>query len=208
MKRMSKLLGLAVILSGGLLSCSSSEDIDNGETKYVNMLSDPEPIVLTEEQQVFANDNNGFTLNFLKTVNDVDKSGKSYIYSPLSITYVLGMVNDAAIGQTEQELEQTLGFHKGGIQAVNDYCKKLIDGLPKVDNKVNYVITHCCPKAALFDLSRYVFYEPDKVNTFLDHLISDQNLQFDKWFFGHYHEDLRFGPWNMLYQTIEEIDLS
>lgn len=142
MKRMSKLLGLAVILSGGLLSCSSSEDIDNGETKYVNMLSDPEPIVLTEEQQVFANDNNGFTLNFLKTVNDVDKSGKSFIYSPLSITYVLGMVNDAAIGQTEQELEQTLGFHKGGIQAVNDYCKKLIDGLPKVDNKVTLNIAN------------------------------------------------------------------
>ena len=86
MKRMSKLLGLAVILSSGLLSCSSSEEIENGETKYVNMLSDPEPIVLTEEQQVFANDNNGFTLNFLKTVNDADNSGKSFIYSPLSIT--------------------------------------------------------------------------------------------------------------------------
>lgn len=142
MKRMSKLLGLAVILSGGLLSCSSSEDIDNGETKYVNMLSDPEPIVLTEEQQVFANDNNGFTLNFLKTVNEADKSGKSFIYSPLSITYVLGMVNDAAIGQTEQELEQVLGFHQGGIQAVNDYCKKLIDGLPKVDNKVTLNIAN------------------------------------------------------------------
>ena len=86
--------------------------------------------------------------------------------------------------------------------------KEAEENLAKVDNKVNYVITHCCPKAALFDLSRYGFYESDKVNTFLDHLISDQNLQFDKWFFGHYHEDLRFGPWNMLYQTIEEIDLS
>ena len=142
MKRMSKLLGLAVILSSGLLSCSSSEEIENGETKYVNMLSDPEPIVLTEEQQVFANDNNGFTLNFLKTVNDADNSGKSFIYSPLSITYVLGMVNDAAIGKTEQELEQTLGFHQGGIKAVNEYCKKLIDGLPKVDNKVTLNIAN------------------------------------------------------------------
>ena len=131
-----------VILSGAMLSCSSSAEIENGETKYVNMLSDPEPIVLTAEQQVFANDNNGFTLNFLKTVNDVDKSGKSFIYSPLSITYVLGMVNDAATGQTEQELEQTLGFHQGGIQAVNDYCKKLIDGLPKVDKKVTLNIAN------------------------------------------------------------------
>ena len=133
----------AFVLSGAMLSCASSEDIDNGDTKeVVNMLSEAEPIQLTQEQKLFAKDNNGFTLNFLKTVNDADKSGRSFIYSPLSITYVLGMVNDAAIGQTEQELEQTLGFHQGGIQAVNEYCKKLIDGLPKVDNTVTLNIAN------------------------------------------------------------------
>ena len=134
-----------VVLSGAMLSCSSSEEesVDLGEAKtVVNMLSEAQPIQLTEAQRVFANDNNQFTLNFLKTVNDIDKSGKSFIYSPLSITYVLGMVNDAAIGETEKELEQTLGFHEGGIQAVNDYCKKLIEGLPKVDDKVTLNIAN------------------------------------------------------------------
>ena len=96
----------------------------------------------TKEQTIFANDNNQFTLNFLKTVNETGQSGKSFIYSLLSITYVLGMVNDAATGQTERELEETLGFHEGGIQAVNDYCKKLIDGLPKVDSKVTLSIAN------------------------------------------------------------------
>lgn len=127
-----------------LLSCSSSEDeVSFGETKtVVNMLSESEPINLTPEQQVFAYDNNQFALNFLNTVNETDRSGKSFIYSPLSITYVLGMVNDAATGLTEKELEETLGFHEGGIQAVNDYCKKLIDGLPKVDDKVTLNIAN------------------------------------------------------------------
>ena len=136
----------AVVLSSAMLSCSSSsatEEEDLGESKkIVNMLSEPQPIQLTAEQKVFANDNNQFTLNFLKTVNEVDQSGKSFIYSPLSITYVLGMVNDAATGDTEKELEQTLGFHKGGIKAVNDYCKKLIEGLPKADNKVTLDIAN------------------------------------------------------------------
>ena len=77
--------------------------------------------------------------------------------------------------------------------------------LSKTDFNVNYVVTHSCPKQALFELSRYGLYEPDKVNTFFDHLIEDRGLSFDKWFFGHYHEDLRIGKWNMLYQTIEEI---
>ena len=132
-----------VVLSSAMLSCSSSDEVDLGDTKrVVNMLSNPIPIQLTEEQRVFANDNNQFTLNFLKTVNEVDQSYKSFIYSPLSITYVLGMVNDAAIGETEKELEEALGFHEGGIQAVNDYCKKLIDGLPKVDEKVTLNIAN------------------------------------------------------------------
>jgi serpin B len=135
---------ITVVLSGAMLSCSSSDDVeDMGEAKkVVNMLSEAKPIQLTEAQMIFANDNNKFTLNFLKTVNETDRSGKSFIYSPLSITYVLGMVNDAAEGETERELEQTLGFHEGGIQAVNDYCKKLIEGLPKVDEKVTLDIAN------------------------------------------------------------------
>lgn len=145
MKKITILLGLAtIVLSCGLVSCSSSdEEVDLGEAKQVvNMLSEAQPIQLTTEQQTFANDNNSFTLNFLKTVNSVDKTGKSFIYSPLSITYVLGMVNDAATGKTEQELEQVLGFHEGGIKAVNEYCKKLIDGLPKVDEKLTLNIAN------------------------------------------------------------------
>jgi len=144
MKKISKLLGLAVVLSSTMVSCSSSEDdVDLGEAKtVVNMLSESVPVKLTAEQTLFVNDNNKFTMNFLKTVNEADRSGKSFIYSPLSITYVLGMVNDAATGLTEKELEETLGFHQGGIQAVNDYCKKLIDGLPKVDNKVTLNIAN------------------------------------------------------------------
>jgi serpin B len=147
MKNMRKYVFLiaAVVLSSAMTSCSSSEEIsgDPDEPKrVVYMLEDPQPIQLTEAQRVFANDNNQFTLNFLKTVNDVDKSGKSFIFSPLSITYVLGMVNDAATGETEKELEQTLGFHEGGIKAVNEYCKKLIDGLPKVDERVKLNIAN------------------------------------------------------------------
>ena len=133
-----------VAISGILLSCSSSDAVDDlGETKkVVNMLSEPRYIQLTDEQKTFVSDNNDFTLKFLKSASQAGPSGKSFIYSPLSITYVLGMVNAAATGQTEQELEQTLGFHKGGIQAVNEYCKNLIDNLPKVDEHVTLKIAN------------------------------------------------------------------
>ena len=157
MKKNQFFVMAAMALSSLMLSCSSTdEDVDLGDAKrVVNMLSEPISIELTPEQRVFANDNNQFTLNFLKTVNEVDQTGKSFIYSPLSITYVLGMVNDAATGLTEQELEQTLGFHEGGIQAVNDNCKKLIDGLPKVDKDVTLDIAN-----AIFVNQEYNLKEP------------------------------------------------
>lgn len=139
------LLIIAVMLSGIMLSCSSSdnESVDSGgDNMVICMRAEPHPIQLTEAQRVFMNDNNRFTLNFLKTVNDADESGMSFIFSPLSIAYVLSMVNDAATGQTEQELEQTLGFHEGGIKAVNDYCKKLIEGLPRADDNVQLNIAN------------------------------------------------------------------
>ena len=142
MKKMFLSLLTAMTAGCMLLSCSSDKMDEKVETEMVNLLAEPKPIELTEAQKVFVNDNNAFTLNFLKTVNEAERSGKSFIYSPLSITYVLGMVNDAATGQTEHELEQTLGFHEGGIQAVNEYCKNLIDNLPQVDEKVTLNIAN------------------------------------------------------------------
>ena len=136
------MLILALTLGSLVAACSSSETIEDvGGPKYVNMYQEVKPVQLTAEQTVFANDNNGFTLNFFQSLNGKMKN-RSIVCSPLSITYVLSMVNDGATGTTEQELEQTLGFHKGGIQAVNDYCKNLIDNLPHVDEKVQLNIAN------------------------------------------------------------------
>ena len=140
--KQTKFLIAALLLGSMLGACSSSESIEEaGEPKYVNMYQEVKPVLLTAEQTVFANDNNGFTLNFFQSLNGKMKN-RSIVCSPLSITYVLSMVNDGATGTTEQELERTLGFHKGGIQAVNDYCKNLIDNLPHVDEKVQLNIAN------------------------------------------------------------------
>lgn len=138
------------------LSCSTSSHFPKQKV-WVDMIAEKIPIQLTEAQRVFVNDNNAFTLNFLKAASEADNSGKSFVFSPLSVTYVLAMVNDAAKGSTERELEQTLGFHEGGIQAVNDYCKNLIDNLPKADKNVNLNIAN-----AIFLNKNYKLKDPFK----------------------------------------------
>lgn len=102
----------------------------------------PVNVTLKDQQKVFVADNNAFTLKFLKAMNDADNSGKSFVYSPLSITYVLSMVNAAAEGTTRTELQNTLGFSNGKIKELNGFCKTLIDGLPKVDTSVQIHIAN------------------------------------------------------------------
>lgn len=138
-----------------LLSCSSAEEEQEGtEKKFVNMVAERQSVQLTPEQRVFVKDNNKFSMNFLKTVNEGNQSGNSFVFSPLSITYVLGMVNDGSTGTTEKELEETLGFHSGGIKAVNEYCKNLIENLPKADKNVTLDIAN-----AIFLNKRYSLKE-------------------------------------------------
>ena len=154
MKKKTYLLAALLILLGCTLIPSCTEfdaegdwvELDNPndgqptDSTAVYMLPTPQYIALTAQQQDFAQDNNAFTLRFLKAVNDVDSSGKSFIYSPLSITYVLSMVNAVAEGQTSQEIEQTLGFMLGYKEAelddVNAYCQMLIEELPQTDPNV------------------------------------------------------------------------
>lgn len=124
-----------------VVCCNHQGKTDTNDVE--DSLPEPEPIEISKQQMdSLVADNNAFTLKFLKTVNTEDQSGKSFIYSSLSITYVLSMVNSAAEGTTKRELEQTLGFSQGGIEAANGFCKLLIDSLPKVDKNVQLNIAN------------------------------------------------------------------
>lgn len=142
---MKKLLLILAAASFGcfMVCCNQQVKTDPNDVETEDSLPDPEPIEMSEQQMdSLVAENNIFSLKLIKAMNDADRSGKSFIYSPLSITYVLSMVNDAAEGTTEQELEQVLGFRQGGIQAANGFCKLLIDSLPKVDKNVQLNIAN------------------------------------------------------------------
>ena len=150
MKKIILLLAAAA-LCGAFSSCSQNanaaakpaQEAQEAEFETTEeLMTEPADIHLSDRQQSFVAGNNAFTLKFLKTVNDEDNTGHSFVYSPLSITYALSMVNAAAQGATERELEQTLGFGQGGIQEVNQFCKTLIDSLPMVDRKVQLSIAN------------------------------------------------------------------
>lgn len=60
--------------------------------------------------------------------------------------------------------------------------------LEENNNKVDYIISHCCPYRIAYKLSNG-FYEADELTEYFDKV--DGTVDFDYWVFGHYHDDLQ-----------------
>lgn len=77
--------------------------------------------------------------------------------------------------------------------------------LEKHGNKVDYILTHQAPP----DIITEIFHESPK-NIELDFLgflkkLQDE-IQFDRWFFGHWHNDMNLGRYRALYFDYEVIE--
>jgi len=81
----------------------------------------PKYIELTQDEKQLVKQNNDFAFRLFSTARGVEQS--SMILSPLSITYALGMLNNGAAGQTQEEICKVLGFND--VDAQNEFCQKL-----------------------------------------------------------------------------------
>lgn len=101
-------------------------------------------IDLTDAQKIAVGKNNEFAFNFFRAISQSkDLKGKSSVVSPISLTYVLGMLNAGATGQTSQEITSLLGFSGEDAQSINELCRQLIDEAPKVDESVQLGLANC-----------------------------------------------------------------
>ena len=88
----------------------------------------PNYIDLTQEEKTLVEKNNDFAFRLFRKA----RGEESTIMSPLSITYALGMLNNGAAGQTQQEISNVLGFDD--VDAQNDFCQKMMRELAMARN--------------------------------------------------------------------------
>lgn len=112
-------------------SCSTIEpDVKNPIT-----VSFPTPTVqltkvsLSDTQQEYVKQGNGMAFRLL---NQMYK-GDNLVLSPLSLQYALAMTANGASGETLREITNFLGYGADGIDALNVYCKTMLEQLPAVD---------------------------------------------------------------------------
>jgi serpin B len=123
MNTTKKLMTLSLVMLA-LTACK-----DDGEVVY--MLPERTPIVLSAEQQQMRDNNNEFAWRLFQTMQE-QQGDVSTVLSPISVTYMLGMLNAGAAGTTRDEITAILGFGSDPT-AVNEYCKTMIEGAPNVD---------------------------------------------------------------------------
>ena len=111
MKMTKKLMALLLVMLA-LTACK-----DDGEV--VNMLPEKKPIQLSAEQKQMSDNNNEFAWRLFQTMHE-QQGEVSTVVSPISVTYMLGMLNAGAAGTTRDEITATLGFGSDPT-AVNEY---------------------------------------------------------------------------------------
>jgi serine protease inhibitor len=95
-------------------------------------------IRLTDEERQLVKSNNDFAIRLFRQARDE----RSSIMSPLSITYALGMMNNGAAGQTQQEINDVLGFGETGADAINQFCRKMLTESGQLDKETRVDIAN------------------------------------------------------------------
>ena len=89
-----------------------------------------------------ADGNNDFACNLLRAIYEQQQGGGSFIMSPISVSYMLGMLNAGAEGETQRQITDVLGLD-GSPQKINKYFKKVMDNAVNADTTVTVKIANC-----------------------------------------------------------------
>lgn len=124
---MKKFIGFfAVLLAASMMASCDKANADTPDIK------ERKDFVLTRSQMEMVRANNVFALELFSKTADVANGG-SFLISPLSVTYALGMVDNGAKGKTQEEINSVLGYKEGTVDALNAFCKTMLEQSAQVD---------------------------------------------------------------------------
>lgn len=135
---------IAIII---LVACNSREQYraekyahENNELQAEKSSQKTEevPLVLSEEETQVPHKINDLAFTFFNQVR-ATQNEKSFVLSPLSLAYIMGIVSNGASGKTLNEFVRTIGDTK----VANSFFSKYLKSLPNHDNSqveiLNYV---------------------------------------------------------------------
>ena len=121
----------------------------------------PDNDTLTISQDELLDNNNDFACNLFRTINKNRKlSDGSIVVSPISVSYVLGMLNEGASGKTRQQITDVLGLN-GSAQQINEYFKTMIHKVSRADSNITVQLANCIDVNSAMGISLIPQYKAD-----------------------------------------------
>ena len=135
---MMKSAMLMMLAAMAINSCSTSKN-GNKEIKDENQVARPdndmdmdeEYLTLSDAQLDILQKNNKFAFNFFQKVSGMD----SKVVSPMSVSYLMGMLANGADGETQQEIMKAIGCDGVSVKELNELYKLLIMSAGKLDSR-------------------------------------------------------------------------
>ena len=196
------LLGGATLLAL-TLSCSKTpgiEDPEAGLPPFPKAAHEIDRVPLTRAEQAFVQAGNQFAWKLTKKVWD-DSEKKSFIISPLSVQYALGMLGNGAYAEIAAQLASVLGYE--GTDAINEFCAKLIETLPQVDTSVTLALAD-----GVLVNDRFTPKAPFKsaVETYYDALVESMSFADDKAVMKYVNDWCEKHTYGRIKDVLKEVD--
>lgn len=125
-----------ILLAALFAGCSDNEDSPNVPKERVDIELTAEERQVNDQVQDFAFD---FIRAFAQEREKKEPEIKNYAISPLSLSFVLGMVLNGADGETYKQMQEVLGFGGMDNESINRYMQTMRIALPDLDNTTTFL---------------------------------------------------------------------
>ena len=162
-------LAAVVLLTCLLALAHHNNDLNAGESSVKEEIittasqqdKQPDNDTLAISQDELLDNNNDFACNLFRTINkNRELSDGSIVVSPISVSYVLGMLNEGASGKTRQQITAVLGL-SGSTQQINEYFKTMINKVSRADSNITVQLANCIDVNSAKGISLIPQYKAD-----------------------------------------------
>lgn len=101
-----------------------------------------------------------------------------------------------------------MGWHWFEDEQPSENLKKDIEEKLKTDNKFDYVLTHTCPYSVRPIHLFLSYVDQDSVDSSTELWLEkiSKQIEFKKWYFGHYHDDWSIDNYQMLFNGFDILE--
>lgn len=137
-------MGLVALVMNGCSSSKKMSKFDEIGTSNATIINkgghtDSSYLILTDEQRSAIRSGNEFAINLFKTQTDMSNN----VISPLSVSYLMGMLANGAEGNTQKEILKTLGVGDLSLQTLNETYRAVLNTASAHDESTTINIANC-----------------------------------------------------------------